>query len=81
MLLGGDAGQGLEPVGEMGRAMLNGPVLHSGGNCVGAVIIQACSLIRYCAHKLALLFHILRRKIKIGVNEPVRFKDAIAFMR
>ena len=110
MLLGGNAGQGLEPVGEMGRAMLNGPVFHSGGNCVGDVIIQACSfvnsllerlvniggkhcfhhsvvknetseIIRYCAHKLALLFHILRRKIKNGVNEPVRFKDAIAFMR
>ena len=32
MLLGGDAGHGLEPVGEMGGALFDGPVLHGVGH-------------------------------------------------
>ena len=106
VLLGGYAGQGLEPVGKMGRAALNGPVLHRGGNCVGDVIIETRSFVNgllerlvniggkhgfhhsvvknetseivgYCAHKLALLFHILRRKTKNGVNEPTGSKTPL----
>ena len=32
VLLGGDAGHGLEPVGEVGGALFNGPVLHGVGD-------------------------------------------------
>ncbi len=35
MLLGGDAGERLEPVREMGGAVLDGPILQRGGHAVG----------------------------------------------
>ena len=37
MLLGGDAGHGLEPVGIVGRALLRCPFLHGIGNMVGHI--------------------------------------------
>ena len=40
MLFGGEAGHGLEPVGEVGGAVLNGPVLHAFGNFVGGVQLE-----------------------------------------
>ena len=45
VLLGGDAGEGLEPVGEMGGAVLYGPVPHGGGHGVGHVGVQHGSLV------------------------------------
>ena len=35
MLFGGDTGQGLEPMGEMGRALLDRPILHGICHAVG----------------------------------------------
>ena len=35
MLLGGDAGHGLEPVGKMGSALGERPILHGAGDDVG----------------------------------------------
>ena len=35
MLLGGDAGHRLEPVGEMGDALFHRPVLHGAGDHIG----------------------------------------------
>ena len=40
VLLGGGPGQGLEPVGEMGRALAEGPILHSQGHRVGEGRVQ-----------------------------------------
>ncbi len=40
MLLGGDAGQRLEPMGEMGSSFFDGPVLHGVGDDAGCVRIQ-----------------------------------------
>ena len=40
VLLGGDAGEGLEPVGIMGRALLDGPLLHGVGDDVGHVDVK-----------------------------------------
>ena len=40
VLLGGEAGQRLEPVGEVGGAVLDGPVLHRGGHDVGHLGVE-----------------------------------------
>ena len=45
VLFGGDAGQGLEPMGKMGGAMLDGPILHGVCHSVGHFVIQAAALI------------------------------------
>ena len=45
VLLRRDPGQGLEPVGEVGRAVLNCPVLHGGGHRVGNGGVQLRSLL------------------------------------
>ena len=44
VLLGGDAGHGLEPVGEVGAALLRGPLLHGLGDLVGDGEIQGRAL-------------------------------------
>ena len=41
VLFGSDAGQRLEPVGEMGGAVFDGPVLHRVGHSIGDLVIQA----------------------------------------
>ena len=40
VLLGGEAGHGLEPVGIVGGPLFNGPFLHGGGNLVGDGAVQ-----------------------------------------
>ena len=40
MLLGGNAGQRLEPMGKVGRAVLDRPVLHCAGNDVSDAGVQ-----------------------------------------
>ena len=45
MLLGGDAGERLEPVCKMCCAMLNGPVFHGLGDGVGNADVEAASLV------------------------------------
>ena len=44
VLLGGDAGHGLEPVGEVGAALLRGPLLHGLGDLVGDGEVQGSAL-------------------------------------
>ena len=44
VLLGGKAGHGLEPVGEVGGAQLRGPVLHGAGDLIGNGTIQRLPL-------------------------------------
>ena len=44
VLLGGDAGHGLEPVGEMGGALFHGPLLHGLGDLVGGGDVQRGAL-------------------------------------
>jgi len=44
MLFGGEAGHGLEPVGEVGSALFDGPVLHGAGDLTGYGTIQCRSL-------------------------------------
>ena len=44
MLLGGDAGHGLEPVGEVSGAPLHGPLLHGLGDFIGGGDIQGRAL-------------------------------------
>ena len=45
MLLTGDAGQRLEPVGIVGGALLNGPALHDAGHDVGDLKVQRLALL------------------------------------
>ena len=45
VLLGGDAGQRLEPMGKMGRSMLDGPILHGLCHGVGHLTVQAAALV------------------------------------
>ena len=45
MLLTGDAGQRLEPVGVVGGALLNGPALHDAGHDVGDLKVQRLALL------------------------------------
>ena len=45
MLLGGHAGQGLEPVGVVGRALGHRPVLHGIGDGIGDADIQLLALV------------------------------------
>ena len=45
MLLGGDAGQRLEPVGKMGSTVGDSPILHGSGNSIRYAGIQLCALI------------------------------------
>ena len=45
MLLGGDARQGLEPVGEVRRALLERPLLHGVGDLVGDVEVDVLALV------------------------------------
>jgi len=40
MLLGREAGERLEPVGEVGRAILDGPVLHRRGDDIGHLRVE-----------------------------------------
>ena len=44
MLLAGDAGERLEPVGVMGGALLDGPALHDAGHHVGDLDVQRLAL-------------------------------------
>ena len=44
VLLGGEAGHGLEPVGVVGGAVFNGPILHGRGDLTGGGTIQRRSL-------------------------------------
>ena len=44
MLFSGEAGHGLEPVGEVGSALFDGPVLHGAGDLTGYGTIQCRSL-------------------------------------
>ena len=44
VLLGGEAGHGLKPVGVVGGALFNGPVLHRAGDLAGYGTIQRRSL-------------------------------------
>ena len=46
MLLAGDAGQGLEPVGVMGGTQLHSPALHHAGNDVCHLNIQRSTLVQ-----------------------------------
>ena len=45
VLLGGDAGHGLEPVGEVGSPLLHRPVPHGGGHHIGHGQVQGRSLL------------------------------------
>ena len=45
VLLGGDAGQRLEPMGKMGRSMLDGPILHGLCYGVGHLTVQPAALV------------------------------------
>ena len=44
VLLGGAAGQGLEPVGVVGDAHLHGPLLHAGGHGIGYGAVEGVPL-------------------------------------
>ncbi len=41
MLLGRAFGQRLEPVGDVGHTMLHGPLLHTAGDTVGRLAVEA----------------------------------------
>ena len=45
VLLGGDAGQRLEPMGKMSRSMLDGPILHGLCHGVGHLTVQPAALV------------------------------------
>ncbi len=45
MLLGGDAGEGLEPVGEVGGAVLQGPLLHRVSHGVGDAQVYGLAVV------------------------------------
>ena len=46
MLLTGDAGQRLEPVGVVGGTQLHGPALHHAGHNVGHLDVQRSTLVQ-----------------------------------
>ena len=56
VLLGGDAGHGLEPVGEVSGPLLDGPILHGVGHHGGGSAVQALALVHGALH---LLEHVL----------------------
>ena len=73
MLLGGDAGHGLEPVGEVGGPLLNGPVLHGVGHHGGGGAVQPLALVHGALH---LFEHILGQAgAHHGVVEDVAAED------
>ena len=45
MLFSGDAGHGLEPVGKVGSALFDCPVLHGVGNDIGNLQIQVLAVL------------------------------------
>ena len=45
MLLGGNAGQRLEPMGKVGRAVLDGPILHGIRHHIRYLVVQASALV------------------------------------
>ena len=63
VLLGGDAGHRLEPVGEVGRALLDGPVLHGVGHDVGDAQVHALALADAVQH---LPIRVLRQALAHG---------------
>jgi|GEM_PF-6871026 len=60
VLLGGQPGQGVEDVGEVGGSTLNGPVLHGVGHHVGDGRVELC----------AQLYGLLQR-LEHGLGQPV----------
>ncbi len=52
VLLGGDAGEGLEPVGIMGGTLFDGPVLHNAGHNVRHIQIKGLALVDGCLQAL-----------------------------
>ena len=52
VLLTGDAGQGLEPVGVMGGTLLNSPALHHAGDNVGDLQVEGLALLNRCLQAL-----------------------------
>ncbi len=56
VLLGGDAGHGLEPVGIMGAAFFHGPVLHGVGDDIGDGLVQALAVLHGFFQSLVGLF-------------------------
>ena len=65
VLFGGDTGQGLEPMGKVGGAMLDSPILHGVGHSVGHFVIQAAALVN----------GLLQRGVDL-IGEP-RLHDAV----
>ena len=65
VLFGGDAGQRLEPVGIVGRAMGDSPVLHGSGHRVGDGSVQLRTLVDGSAQRR---IHVGG---KIGLHHPV----------
>ena len=47
VLLGGDTGEGLEPVGVMGGAFADGPILHGVGHDVGRLHAQLTAVLQH----------------------------------
>ena len=50
VFFGGQAGHGLEPVREVGRALLDRPLLHDSGHCVSHVQFQVRAVLAGLAH-------------------------------
>ena len=50
VLFGGDAGHGLEPVGKVGGALFDGPVLHGVGHYGGGGAVEPPSLVHGALH-------------------------------
>ena len=60
MLLGGNAGHRLKPVGIVGRALIDGPFLHLMGNDIGQAGIQILALLNGL---LQLRIHLFREAL------------------
>ncbi len=65
VLLGGDAGQRLEPMGVVGGTVGDRPILHGGGHCIGHAGIQLCAVIDGLAQGLVDL------RTQIGLHHPI----------
>ena len=52
MLLGGNAGHWLKPMGKMGGTVFHGPVLHSCCHCIGNIQIQLSTLVDSFSERL-----------------------------
>ena len=72
MLLGRALGQRLEPVGDVGHAVLHGPLLHATGHAVGSLAVQGLATFdaveqRVEAVRIEVLAHLLAVENQLSV--------------